>query len=562
LPFEKLVAELRPERDLSRQALFQVMLTLQNMKRSAVQSTGLRWKPMPLKATTSKFDLAVEFFEEESGLFGSVEYAEDLFERETAERFARSYRRLLEAVVEDSGQNIWDMPLLSEAEREQILREWNRTEREYAGEKCVPELFAEQAERTPDAVALVYGEQQLSYGELNRRAHQLGSYLRGQGVKADERVGICVERSLEMVIGVVGIMKAGGAYLGMEVGTPEERLRYMVEDSGVGVVVTQRGQGEKFGEEGRVRCVYVEDGEWEEIEQIEASEEIGSEARGKGVEGGSLAYVIYTSGSTGKPKAVAALQRSLLNRVRTEQEMGEGEGEGEVCCQKTALGFVDAVAEVWGPLVRGWKLVVAGEEEARDAGGLVELIEREQVSRLVAVPSLARAMVGGEGGARLKSLRRWVLSGEAVGVDLWRELREELPECRLLNLYGSSEVGADATWYEEREEEEQQRREERKRVPIGRPLGNLQVYVLDERLEPVPVGVEGEMYVGGAGLARGYLGQGGMTAERFVANPYGEGGSRLYRTGDRGRYLGDGGLEYVGRKDEQVKIRGDRIELG
>ncbi len=548
LPFEKLVAELQPERDLSRQALFQVMFTLQNMPMSSLRLPGLTWKPAPLVPTSSKFDLAVEFFERDSGLEGSVEYATDLFDRETIERFAGNFKTLLEAVVEEADRPISELPLLGEAERRLLLEEWNETARDYPKEKLIHQLFEEQVKRTPDAVALVYEDEQLTYLELDRRTNRLAHYLQTLGVGPETRVGICMERSLEMIVGLLGILKAGGAYAPLDPAYPVERLRSMLDDSDAPVLIAQKRIADRLPEVTQ-RRVYL-DSDWEAIEQYPDT------APPTATLSANLAHIIYTSGSTGRPKAVAAVHSAVVNRLEAEREISGVSGQ-EVCCQKTSIGFVDAVAETWGPLLSGRLLIVASENEARNPRELFSLISRERITRLVTVPSLAWSMVESERvGEDLKSLRSWTLSGEALPGELLRRLRQSLPECRLINLYGSSEVAADATCYAEADGAE------RVTVPIGRPIANSQSYVLDRSLELVPLGVIGELYIGGEGLARGYLGEGGLTAERFVANPYGVEGSRLYRTGDLGRRLADGNLEFIGRADGQVKIRGVRIELG
>src|SRR5262249_55765323 len=351
-----------------------------------------------------------------------------------------------------------------------------------------------------------------------------------------------------MIVGLLGILKAGGAYLPMDPTYPAERLQLMLDDSDASVLIAEQRIADRLPEVSRPR-VYL-DIDWEAIAQYPDA------APPDATLSANLAHIIYTSGSTGRPKAVAASHSAVVNRLEAEREIS-GVSEQEVCCQKTPIGFVDAVAETWGPLLGGRLLIVASESEARNPRELLSLISRERITRLVTVPSLAWSMVESAGaGEELKSLRSWTLSGEALPGDLLRRLRQSLPECRLINLYGSSELAGDATCYTDAEGME------RLTAPIGRPIANTQSYVLDQSLEPVPVGVVGELYIGGEGLARGYLGEGGLTAERFLANPYGVKGSRLYRTGDRGRRLADGNLEFIGRADDQVKIRGVRIELG
>src|SRR5262249_25595146 len=381
-----------------------------------------------------------------------------------------------------------------------------------------------------------------------RRSNQMGHHLRAMGVGPECVVGIAVERSLEMVVGLLGILKAGGAYVPLDPAYPAERLQLMLDDSDATLLIAQQRIADRLPEV-PLPCG-ARHGDWDAMERYPAAPPLAATLSA------NLAHIVYTSGSTGRPKAVAAVHSAVVNRLEAEREIS-GITAQDVCCQKTSIGFVDAVAETWGPLLSGRLLIVASESEAKNPEELLSLISRERITRLVTVPSLAWSMVESpRAGEELKSLRSWTLSGEALQGDLLRRLRQSLPECRFINLYGSSEVAADATCYADADAAE------RATVSIGRPIANTQSYVLDRSLEPVPVGVIGELYIGGEGLARGYLGEGGLTAERFVANPYGADGSRLYRTGDLVRWGKDGNLEFVGRVDDQVKIRGRRIEPG
>ncbi len=552
IPFEQVVEIVRPLRSLAHNPVFQVMFAWQNAPKGTINLPGLEVSLFTaVPHDISKFDLTLSLQKEGNQIVGEVEYATALYERSTIERYFGYFRNLLGAMVADDNQKVGRLPMLGQEERDRVVYEWNDTERAYPGEQCVHELFEKQVGKTPEAVAVVFGEEELSYGELNRRANQLAHYLRELGVKPEERVAICVERSLEMVVGLLGVMKAGGAYVPMDVAYPIERLRFMLEDSQAGILITNRSMERRLAEARGSRVWAEEMGEM--VERYADADVVGS------VASANLAHIIYTSGSSGRPKAVAGVHAAVVNRLQAEHEIAPW-GKEDICCQKTPLGFVDAVAEIWGPLLQGRRLVVASEEEASNPEELLELIRKQEITRLVSVPALARAMMENPRSERaLKGLRQWTLSGEALSSDLLRQLQGRLPQCRLFNLYGSSEVAADATWYAR---EEVVVVVERDTVPIGRPIANMQVYVLDSYLEPVPVGVVGELYVGGEGVARGYLRQSDLTAERFVANEYGREGSRLYRTGDRGRYLCDGNLKFIGRVDAQVKVRGYRIELG
>ncbi len=438
--------------------------------------------------------------------------------------------------------------LLTLEERRCALHGWNATEREYSRERCIQELIAEQAKRTPGAIAVKYEGEEVTYEELNRRTNQLAGYLRRYGVGPDERVGICMDRSVEMVVGLLGILKAGGAYVPLEPGYPQERLGQMVRDAGLRVVVTRGDLVSKLPECG-VPVVSI-DREWERIR--EESEE-GVES---GVGGENLAYVMYTSGSTGEPKGVMIRQAGVVNRLEWMQRE-YGLESGDRVLQKTPFSFDVSVWEFFWPLMVGARLVVVRPEGHKDPGYLREVMAREEITTVHFVPSMLQAYLGASEGGGWGSVKRVVCSGEA----LTRELVEEFYERGgqgLHNLYGPTEASIDVSyWACERDGGKGSS------VPIGRPIANTQMYVLDEEMEPVAVGVKGEIYIGGAGLARGYVNRGDLTGERFVPNPYSkEGGERLYRTGDVGRYLRGGEIEYVGRKDGQVKVRGYRIELG
>ena len=541
------------------------------------------------------------------------------------QRIAGYYQAALEHISGQIEASHDAHALLSEDELEKVLRQFNTfgarhiscramgepQSRECASEltherlgapgdedRCIHELFEEQVRRAPDAVALVCEavaqrmldsddgatearvlvDRSLSYGQLNARANQLARYLRSQGVGPDQRVGLCMDRGPQMVIGLLGILKAGGAYVPLDPGYPARRLEYLVADAAPVMILTQERLKDLPGLSG-ARCGCV-DSQWEQIQEY-GQDNLSRED--SGVTPRHLAYVIYTSGSTGEPKGVMASGAASVNRLLAQEQVQAITAQ-EICCQKTSIGFVDSVFETLGALLGGAPLVVADQEQASDVQQLMRLCSRYGVTRLVSVPSLAQTMLEAGAARDLKGLRSWTLSGEALGAELLRRLREALPECRILNLYGSSEVSADATWYDsELAADPPQPKggvpigrplantqvyvldgqaQPVTSVPIGRPLRNTQVYVLDEQGQPAPIGVWGEICVGGRGVARGYLGRPELTAERFVSDPFGEPGGRLYRTGDVGRWRVDGQLEYQGRLDHQVKVRGYRIELG
>src|SRR5579864_761154 len=575
LPFERLVEEMGVERDLSRTPLIQVMLVLQNAPVGRQEWPGVRLRQFgeEVAGRTAKFDLTLSLRETGEGLVGNLEYNTDVYEEASMRRLVGHYRRVLEQAVENAGELVGRLVLLSGVEREQVLEKGRGREVDYGEGGSLWELVREQMRRTGDAVAVVYEEEQISYGELEERVEEVARYLRRLGVGEEERVGLWMERSLEMVIGMMGVVGAGGVYVPLEPGYPEERLRYMVSNSGMKVVLTQKKLGEQAravlwgrgeaepgeggGREG-VRVVEVDGewGEWEEwrkgVREEEAEEVVGRRS------GEGLVYVIYTSGSTGQPKGVMVGQRGVINRLQWMKEE-YGLGREDRVLQKTPYSFDVSVWEFFWPLLWGGCLVMARAEGHKDSGYLVEKIEEEQITTLHFVPAMLQAFVGDERvKGRCRTVRRVYSSGEALGTKLAEEFLERLPGSELHNLYGPTEATVDVSYWRC-----EKRREEERSLPIGRAVANTQLYVLDEEMEPVPLGVVGELYVGGVQVGRGYQGRAEQTAWSFVPDPYGRrAGQRLYRTGDQARVRGDGSLEYLGRLDHQVKIRGFRIELG
>jgi amino acid adenylation domain-containing protein len=542
LPFEKLVAELQPERDLSRHALFQVMFTLQNQPLSSVQLPGLSWKQAPMPATTSKVDLAIEFFEMGSYLHGSVEYATDLFDSETIERLAGNFKTLLEGVATDAERPIWELPLLSDAERRQILREWNATEAEYPREKCLHELFEEQAQRTPDSVAVVYEDAHLSYGELNARANRVAHHLRSLGVGPDSRVGVGIERSLEMMVGLLAALKAGAAYLPIEPGHPRARLAHMLEDAKPHALLTQESLLEQLPPTSATALRL--DRDWE----IFAAASQDNPHRN--FNSNNLAYVIYTSGSTGQPKGVQITHRAVINLLVALGEQLDI-ARFDRLLAVTTLSFDIAALELFLPLMVGARVMIAGREIAADGSQLIMSLKDSGATIMQATPATWRMLLdaGWQGEKDLKIC----CGGEALP----SALADQLLDCggELWNLYGPTET---TIWSASCRIQKGEGK-----VSIGRPIANTEVYLLDAWMQPAPVGVIGEIYLGGDGLARGYWNRFEMTAEKFVPNGLsGAKGERLYRTGDLGRYRADGVVEYLGRIDGQLKIRGYRMELG
>jgi len=460
------------------------------------------------------------------------------------------YQQLVESAVESPEAPLAELSLMSGEERQQVVVEWNQTAADYPREQTIQQVFEQQVERTPHAVALIHGGKRWTYEQINRDANRLGHWLAKQGIGHDSRVGICLERSVDTVIALLATLKSGASYVPLDAAFPRERLQFMMEDSALACVITHASVRDQLPGNAQKILVMDAEGDWRRE---------GSGKLGVSTSSSEVAYVIYTSGSTGKPKGVQGTHRASMNRFAWMWKKYPFRS-GEVCCQKTNLGFVDSIWEIFGPLLAGVPSVIVAEEAVRDPELLVEELAREHVSRLVLVPSLLRALLEHAPNLqeRLPELVLWSCSGEILPVELAGKFREVFPEAKLLNIYGSSEVAADVTCHEVEE-----RDLVASSVAIGRPISNTQIYLLDEHRNPVPAGVRGEIYVGGDGLARGYLNRAELTAERFVANAVSpEQSTRLYRTGDVGRYRANGDLEYVGRVDQQVKLRGQLIELG
>ncbi|MGC3192411.1 non-ribosomal peptide synthase/polyketide synthase [Pseudomonas aeruginosa] len=547
LPFERLVEAFKVERSLSHSPLFQVMYNHQPLVADieALDSVaGLSFGQLDWKSRTTQFDLSLDTYEKGGRLYAALTYATDLFEARTVERMARHWQNLLRGMLENPQASVDSLPMLDAEERYQLLEGWNATAAEYPLQRGVHRLFEEQVERTPTAPALAFGEERLDYAELNRRANRLAHALIERGVGADRLVGVAMERSIEMVVALMAILKAGGAYVPVDPEYPEERQAYMLEDSGVQLLLSQS----------HLKLPLAQGVQRIDLDQADAWLENHAE-NNPGVElnGENLAYVIYTSGSTGKPKGAGNRHSALSNRLCWMQQ-AYGLGVGDTVLQKTPFSFDVSVWEFFWPLMSGARLVVAAPGDHRDPAKLVELINREGVDTLHFVPSMLQAFLQDEDVASCTSLKRIVCSGEALPADAQQQVFAKLPQAGLYNLYGPTEAAIDVTHWTCVEEGKDT-------VPIGRPIANLACYILDGNLEPVPVGVLGELYLAGQGLARGYHQRPGLTAERFVASPF-VAGERMYRTGDLARYRADGVIEYAGRIDHQVKLRGLRIELG
>jgi len=551
VPFEMIVDNLQPERDLSHTPLFQVMLVVQTggSPKGGGGASGLSMTPVEAHSGTSKFDLTFFMVDDDAALRGAVEYNTDLFDAATVDRLVSHFGVLLEALVADPEQSIASVPLLTEAERHQLVVDWNRTDAEFPEARPVQELFEMQCTENPGAVAVVLGEEQWTYQEIDRRANQCASYLRRMGVGAEVLVGVCMERSVEMVVSLLGILKAGGAYLPIDPSYPLERIEFMIDDSGALLLLTQERLKDDLPS-GRVRVLSLD----------LLSDEIGREPDERlpsVTMPENLAYVIYTSGSTGKPKGVMVNHRGVVNYL-TWCQRAYPLGKGDGAPVHSPISFDLTVTSVFAPLVSGRSVHLLPEDlgvetmaEAFRSGRQFSLVKLTPAHLDVLSKQLTRDEAMARTGA-------FIIGGENLLFESIRFWQDASPETVLVNEYGPTETVVGCCVYQVQAGE---RREGS--VPIGKPIINTRVYILDEFMNEVPIGVVGELYIGGAGVARGYLHRPDLTADRFVPDRFGpKPGGRLYRTGDLCRALADGNMEFIGRRDEQVKIRGFRVEPG
>ncbi|NIF29958.1 amino acid adenylation domain-containing protein [Pantoea sp. Tr-811] len=546
LPFEQLVEALQPERSLTHSPLFQVMYNHQTQVKGERHSLpGLEVESVAWSNETAQFDLKLDTVEHERGVEAAMTYATELFEASTIERMAQHWYNLLHAIVRQPSQQVSDLPLLSLQEQQAMVRGWNDTHAAYPDARSIHSLIEAQVSATPDAPALAFGEHTLSYAELNRRANQLAHKLGELGVGPDALVGIAMERSLEMVIGLLGIVKAGGAYVPLDPEYPQDRLSYMFEDSGVALLLTQSHLRETLPIPAGLRSLDLDTEDLSGYSDANPTIDVAPL---------NLAYVIYTSGSTGRPKGAGNSHQALVNRLWWMQK-AYGLDASDSVLQKTPFSFDVSVWEFFWPLMTGARLVVAQPGAHRDPQLLVDAINHNGISTLHFVPSMLQAFMTHEAVESCVSLKRVVCSGEALPAELARQTLQRLPQAGLYNLYGPTEAAIDVTHWTCQPDESIS-------VPIGQPIDNLKTHILEGSLQPAVRGSAGELYLGGVGLARGYHQRPALTAERFVPDPFSDNGGRLYRTGDLARYRADGVIDYAGRIDHQVKIRGLRIELG
>jgi natural product biosynthesis luciferase-like monooxygenase protein/amino acid adenylation domain-containing protein len=542
LPFEKLVEAIQPERHLNRAPLFQVKFLLQNTPQDAELSLrGITLHPFNFDIEAATFDLLLSVFDTEQGLRGTFEYNTDLFEADTIERLGQHFNSLLESIVANPRQHVADISFLSVEEQQRLLVEWNDTSTEYANDKCIHELFEEQVERTPNAIAAVFDDEQLTYAELNARANQLGHYLIELGVKDEMLVGLCVEKSLDVVVGMLGILKAGGAFLPLDSAYPLERLSFMLEDAQVSVLLTQQKLAATLPTTQWVQTICL-DSDWDLIAEQSKSNTSGV------AEADHLAYVIYTSGSTGRPKGVMVGHSGLCNMVTAQIQAFDVRSDSRVL-QLASLSFDASVSEIFMALLAGGALYIGHRDSLMPGPELIRALRENEITTVTLPPSVLTVMES-EG---LETLKTIIAAGESCPpetAERWAKVT------RIFDAYGPTEITVCATLGEL----------DGSRVTIGKPIANTSIYILDANLQLVPGGIYGELHVGGAGLARGYWNRPELTAERFIPNPFvtdaGNAGQRLYKTGDLARWLDDGTIEFAGRIDNQLKVRGYRIEAG
>ena len=552
VPFERLVDTLGVTRDLGRNPLFQAMLVLQNTPLSELSLPGLAVEPLELDSPLAKFELTLTLAEESDGsLRGNLTYARDLWEPATMQRLVGHWLTLLHGIVSAPQLPLHALPLLSATERHQLLTQWNDTAVDFPQDQCLHQLFEAQADKTPEAVAVAFGDQQLTYRELNVRANQLASHLRALGVGPEVLVALCVERSLEMIIGLLGILKASGAYVPIDPDYPKDRIAFMLQDAQSAVVVSHTPVLQRV-ELGDVRFL--------DLANLAPLTDTGDQNGNTLVASHHPAYVIYTSGSTGQPKGVVCTHQGCVSLLHDFQRRAPLQ-PGDRCSLWTSFGFDVSVYEIFSALLFGATLAIPAEAVRSDVDAFLSFLQARQITSAYVPPFMLPALYH-----RLSAdpwnpaLRRLLVGVEPIAQQLLHDIATRLPGLRIINGYGPTEATICATLYEVASPPYPS---SRVNTPIGRPVANTQIYILDEYLQPVPIGVSGELYIGGVGLGRGYLNRPELTQQKFIANPFpSPPGSRLYKTGDLARYLPDGNIEFSGRVDHQVKLRGFRIELG
>jgi amino acid adenylation domain-containing protein len=545
LPFDRVVSALRPDRDLARNPIFQVLFSFLRTPRPEIDVPGLSVDAVPADFGTARFDVELSLHETADLIEGQLIYNSDVFDPDTASRMAAQYLMLLDTATADPDASIWQLPMLSDEERRRVLCDWNRTSAAYP-EQTIHALFERRARLEPNRLAIGGGGRAVTVAELNAHANRIAAMLRQMGVTAREPVALHLKRSIDYVAACLAVLKAGGAFVPIDSSLPAARRLDILNDCGAAVVVTHAdATGLELPAGLGVLDLHIDAESTKRESPADPPRCVGAD---------DAAYILYTSGSTGRPRGVVGLHRGLVNRLEWMQATYPFDA-GDICAAKTAIGFVDSVTEIFGPLVHGAQLVILDDAEVRELDRFVRALRNANVTRIVLVPSLLRMLLETvpDIANELPCLQFWTSSGEALSQDLADLFHRRLPGRTLLNLYGSTEVSGDATAALIAAGEP---------VTIGRPIANTWCYVLDDCGQPAPIGVRGALHVGGVGLARGYAGHTELTAARFPTDPFAaREGARMFRTGDRARYLPDGRIEFLGRDDTQVKLRGVRIEL-
>jgi amino acid adenylation domain-containing protein len=545
IPFQEIAKIVQPKIDPSRNPLFQIIFSLQPEMPCSYREWDLRTEEVGNGG--SKMDLIVVVDSRPDRIFGPITFNPDLFDASTISRMVDHWKTLLSYAVDHPEQWVAELPILTAGERQRIVCDWNDTRVDYRKDLCLHELIEAQVERSPEAVAVTFEDYELSYRELNTRANVVAHHLRRMGVRADELVGVCMQRSVEMVVSLLGILKAGGAYVPLDPDYPSMRLRNMIGDCCPKAILTQQAFLNQLGNHStQVICL---DADWEQFaDEPKTNLQVISTLQ-------NLCYAIYTSGSTGRPKGVLNTHSGIVNRLLWMQDTYRLSGSDRIL-QKTPYSFDVSVWEFFWPLMTGARLVMARPDGHKDFSYLVDVIRKEQITTLHFVPSMLAAFLEVEGVDRCTSLKHVFCSGEALPFDVQQRFFQR-SKADLYNLYGPTEAAVDVTsWHCSPNDTSST-------VSIGRPIANVRIYILDRNMQPMPTGLEGELYIGGIAVARGYLKRPELTAEKFVPDPFSdEPGSRLYKTGDLARFRPDGNIEFIGRIDDQVKIDGVRIELG
>jgi amino acid adenylation domain-containing protein len=568
VPFEKLVEELHCQRSLNDHPLFQVIFALQNAPMESLELPELTLSTLTIDFKTTRFDLEFHLWEatndfrslwgerwkHSKGLRGVVVYNTDLFDEATITRMVGHFETLLEGIVANPQARIADLPLLSQAERHQLLVEWNNTHADYPKDQCIHQLFEAQVERNSNAIALIFEDKQLTYRELNNRSNQLAHYLQKLGIGAEVLVGICLEPSVELIVGLLGILKAGAAYLPLDPNYPCDRLNFMLEEAQVPILLTHSALSTQH----RLRPLESTVPNTPVIVCLDNNRDIAQESEenpSSSVTSDNLAYVIYTSGSTGKPKGVAVPHKAV-NRLVFNTNYVKLDPTDKIA-QASNTSFDAATFEIWGALLHGAQLIGISRDIILSPHEFALQLRQKNISVLFLTTALFQQIARVVPQA-FDSLKYLLFGGEAVDPRWVQKVLKKAPPKQLLHVYGPTESTTFSSFYWV-----QDIPEAATSIPIGRPITNTQIYLLDEQLQPVPIGITGELYIGGDGLAQGYLNHPELTAEKFIPSPFSnEPGARLYKTGDLARYQPDGNIEFLGRIDDQVKIRGFRIELG